>query len=382
MPLENTCKFHDEIIRLISTKREGEYWDFKRETHTNNAELLHDILALANVLHDGPRYLIFGINDPSQGCEIIGLNTDLNRKTQVQYIDFVRGKHFAGGINPVVELRTITIEEKLIEILVIFDLPMKPYYLARDFKDQNKLLKANSIYTRRGDTNTPIDKSADLHEIEKMWRQRFGFDLPVLERMQLLLMEPENWFKDIGNETVAYHKHFPEYRIEFERPEPFTEIYSFFYLNFRSFWGGASLYYHSTQLVELEYVYLDEMRIIVGCPQTNFVDKLEQWYYYYDLSTIDGKFHYFPTNGDAEQIGRGSRQVTFLFFRSEREKVRFDAYLVSNWDTKLDEEERINDIASLVEKDMESHGFQSTIDVKFVHRVRRFFEIWRLKEQL
>ncbi|WP_224358814.1 hypothetical protein [Klebsiella grimontii] len=31
--------------------------------HQNNAALVHDILCMANVLHDGDRYLIFGVTD-------------------------------------------------------------------------------------------------------------------------------------------------------------------------------------------------------------------------------------------------------------------------------------------------------------------------------
>ncbi len=31
------------IANLISSKREGDYWDFKEEPHDNNGSLLHDI---------------------------------------------------------------------------------------------------------------------------------------------------------------------------------------------------------------------------------------------------------------------------------------------------------------------------------------------------
>ena len=38
----------DEIIELIEQKVEGSYWDFKQEWHSNNADLLHDIICMAN----------------------------------------------------------------------------------------------------------------------------------------------------------------------------------------------------------------------------------------------------------------------------------------------------------------------------------------------
>ena len=36
------------ITQLISVQHEGDYWDFKRKWHKNLADLLHDIICLAN----------------------------------------------------------------------------------------------------------------------------------------------------------------------------------------------------------------------------------------------------------------------------------------------------------------------------------------------
>ena len=38
----------NEIVELIERKAEGSYWDFKKEWHSNNADLLHDIICMAN----------------------------------------------------------------------------------------------------------------------------------------------------------------------------------------------------------------------------------------------------------------------------------------------------------------------------------------------
>lgn len=40
----------NEVEELISMKQEGPYWDFKREWHTENGDLLHDIICMANNL--------------------------------------------------------------------------------------------------------------------------------------------------------------------------------------------------------------------------------------------------------------------------------------------------------------------------------------------
>jgi len=39
---------YDEITQLIATHREDDWWDFKREHHDDKAELVHDILCMAN----------------------------------------------------------------------------------------------------------------------------------------------------------------------------------------------------------------------------------------------------------------------------------------------------------------------------------------------
>lgn len=62
--------FYLEIMNLIASKTEGQYWDFKREPHKNNESLVHDILCLANTKHDGDRFLIIGVADSSKNCEI------------------------------------------------------------------------------------------------------------------------------------------------------------------------------------------------------------------------------------------------------------------------------------------------------------------------
>lgn len=259
------------IRKLIESKREGNYWDFKEMPDDNKAGLLHDVVCLANSLHKGNKYLIIGVGDPEKGCEVVGLNSATpHRKKQINFIDFLRTKPFAGQIRPEVELRTITVDDREIDVLVIFDLPNKPFYLTEDYPDgrDTRRLRANHIYVRTNDSNTPIDRSADVNIIEKMWRERFGIDLSPVEKVSLLLTEPDNWFKDVGNRDYAYHKLHPEYNITFSEVEELSEPYSFFFPNEKSFFGTATFRYHSTVLFELEYLYCDEMRIHLVVPKT------------------------------------------------------------------------------------------------------------------
>jgi predicted HTH transcriptional regulator len=80
---------------------------------------------LSNSLHKGNGYLIIGISDPSEGTKVIGLTEgQMNRKSQDQYIDFLRSKSFAGDCRPEIELHILTIRKKKIDVLEIFDNPI------------------------------------------------------------------------------------------------------------------------------------------------------------------------------------------------------------------------------------------------------------------
>jgi hypothetical protein len=326
-----------EIETLINSKREGTYWDFKEFPHDNNASLLHDILCLANANHNGNRYLIIGVSDPKDGCKIRGISEPQQfRKEQSGIVDFLRTKKFAGDVRPEVEIKALLIEGHEIDIIIILNRPYKPYFLTENYRDKDKKVFANHIYTRILDTNTPIDKSADIYNIEEMWYERFGLSLSPIERMKLLLKKPNEWFKDLGNKDYAYHKQFPEFRIEFSELEEIRESYSYLFTNHRAFLGEAKFKYHSTTLFELQFVTVDEMRIHIGGANPHCVDckNARIYYFFYDVSSLDGIFHYFLTDGNFEKTARGDKNP-FLFFSNEIEQSEFDNFLIKNIDTVL-----------------------------------------------
>lgn len=67
---------NETIEKLIASGKEGPWWDFKQTYHQNNAALVHDILCMANVLHDGDRYLIFGVTYYLSWSPINEIGTD------------------------------------------------------------------------------------------------------------------------------------------------------------------------------------------------------------------------------------------------------------------------------------------------------------------
>lgn len=321
-----------KVFQLIESKREGAYWDFKEKHHDNKATLLHDILSLANAFTKSNKYLIYGVSDPSSGCEVKGVEPE-GRRTQTDIIDFLRSKKFAGDNRPEVELRTLNSHDKQIDVLVIFDHPKKPYYLSEDYRDQLKHIRANYIYTRSLDTNTPIDKSADIWVVEEMWRERFGLDLQPAKRMVELLNRPSEWDKDVGNKEFAYHKYHPEFQVQFGEPKEFKNVYSYFYINERSFIGAAYFRYLTTELFSLPYIYCDEMRVELADPTNGWVrsEGRELWYMYYELDSRQGAFLNFITNGSFDFNSRMSMSA-FVMYRDEAERKEFESYLEKNLD--------------------------------------------------
>ncbi|BBD57580.1 hypothetical protein NIES2109_03470 [Nostoc sp. HK-01] len=367
-----------EIKQLVATKREGQYWDFKEKHHDNKAALLQDIICLANSLHKGNKYLIFGVSDPQAGCEIKGVVQD-NRRSQTDLIDFLRSKPFAGDIRPEIELRTIELQSNEIDVLIIFDRPFKPYYLREEYRDNDKLIRANSIYTRNIDTNTPIDKSADIRMIELMWRERFGLDVQPSEKMVDLLWKPEEWEKDIGNQECAYHKYNPEYQIEFAESKEFREVFSYFYSNEMSFIGEAKFKYLSTTLFTLPYMYCDEMRIALAVHKNGHVraSGREIWYMYYVLQSRTGAFLNFMTDSKLDFQSLVGEAV-FLLYRNHEERKEFENYLLNNLERLNEIDDSI--IGKNIQNEIDRAGQEFIFKPVEMIKVKELFKFWRIRK--
>lgn len=318
------------IEELIATNREGDYWDFKSEHHRNKASLLHDILCLANTVTKCDKYIIFGISDPLDGCQLKGLLDD-NRKTQSQIIDFLRSKDFAAENRPEVELTKIEIQGIEIDILKIVDRPDKPYYLSSTYTHDGKHVNKFHIYVRNLDTNTPLTENADPRRIELMWRERMGLDVKPAEKMEIFLRDAGNWEKDIGNSNLAYYKYQPEYNVVFSAPEYHDDSYAYYFSNHKSFFGKMSFNYLNVELFEIDYIYYDEMRLIISAPETGvfLIGDDSLCYNYYTRDTRSWNALCFLSTGTCSLESR-SRQAPIIVFDDLSEKEKFEKYVNDN----------------------------------------------------
>nr|WP_250318307.1 RNA-binding domain-containing protein [Streptococcus lutetiensis] len=78
----------DEISYLIELHQEGEYWDFKRQWYdsSKSADLLHDIICMANNLANHDAYIIIGLDDAN--FSLYDVIADQNRRNTQKLLIF------------------------------------------------------------------------------------------------------------------------------------------------------------------------------------------------------------------------------------------------------------------------------------------------------
>lgn len=322
------------IMSLIYLKQEGGYWDFKREWHTNKADLLHDIICMANNLESRDGYIIIGV-DEENDYVVCGVNNDTNRRKTQNIVDFLRDKNFAGGIRPIVRVESINVMGVEIDVLVVCFSRHTPYYLVKNFEGVN----ANNIYTRVQDTNTPTNRSADIYHIEILWKRRFGLDASVMERFFILLDQYDQWECDFGNHKPAFHKIFPEFRIEAdnENTRDGWEPQGVYYMNPTMGFTDITLFYYGTPIYEWGIMDVAGGSVFIPYPkrQGHNIPKDDSYFFYdyYDLSKIEGKLLNMMTSGslryDFEHFNTNIN--LFLIFNNEEERKSFNDFATKHY---------------------------------------------------
>lgn len=332
-----------EIVSLIKTKREDDYWDFKVEHHRDKAALLHDILCMANSLNSRDCYIILGVDDSSG--EVIGVEDSLPRRNQQNIIDFLREKKFAGDYRPKIEMHTFRMQKHEVDVIVILNTMDTPYYLREDYCDNStgrKVVKANTIYTRVGDTNTPISGAADYSHVEYLWKKRLGLHLSPFERLYWLLETKKQWEQGEENHYNTQH---PEFTLAFEDSERgCNEFYSYAMMNPSTSYGIIQANYFGTTLYSRQIIHLDSGRFMTVIPDWDFI-YLDKYHHeslpvrYYIEDDISYILHLYLWNQESgeECSARNSFLEIIPVFRSASEKTDFFDYVYSALDAIVSE---------------------------------------------
>ena len=342
------------VIDLINSKKEGDYWNFKEQWHDNKADLLHDIICLANNRVGKDAYIIIGVEDKT--FYIKGIQKDINRKNQQNVIDFLKSKKFGGGIRPDIEVKTINIQDNEIDVLIIKNSFDTPYFLLEDYRDRAELVKKYSIYTRVGDTNTSKDSIADIDQIEYLWKKRFLLTESPIKRIFESLKDKENWDERyIKGETIYYYKYNPEYTIVLEEEEEdlCPEFYSMVMINNNQSYLNLSIKYYGTVVYQCQLTYLDDARLLVPTPQWGFISEIKRdrtqgsyKYYVYGDETERLLNFFFDENKDEQGYAKSLFDEIILYFESKEQRKNFELYIGNNKDqvnSEIDEEiEKLN----------------------------------------
>lgn len=328
----NNSNLLDEIKELILSKREDDYWDFKEKHHENKANLLHDVICMANNRVDRDAYIIFGISDDT--FDILGVENDENRRNQQNIIDQLKSKKFISGIRPRVDMRTLKISEHEIDVLIIKNSNNTPYYLIEDFKEKARVVRAHHIYTRVGDTNTDIDKSADINNIEYLWKKRFFLIKPPFEQALKKLENKHEW--QLHDDTF-FNIYSPEFTIKLENETEkrlIPEFYSYAMTNESTIYEILNINYYGTKLYSRQCVVLDGGRYTTPTPEWEFFSfdkyrmKPDYAFKYFikdDPSYKLNEFLHDEEDGEEREARRRFFEVVLLFdnIKEEEEFIKY-----------------------------------------------------------
>ncbi|MNW33017.1 hypothetical protein D3C74_99720 [compost metagenome] len=268
---------------------------------------------------------------------MVGVENDENRKNQQQMIDFLKSKRFVSGIRPRVELRTLMLAGHEVDVLIIKNSTDTPYFLTEDFSDNGRKVRANYIYTRVGDTNTDIDKSADINNIEYLWKKRFLLTRSPFEQIIKRLENKDEWKHD---EDTYYNIFNPEFTIIIGGDDEVVgrrraEFYAYVMVNSSPTYLMLNIKYFGTQLFDCQVVLLDGGRYTTLAPERGYL------FFSRDRTCADYSMRYFTKDSpeyklneflydaedrEAEHARRGFFEVVLLF-KDLLEKDTFLGYV-------------------------------------------------------
>lgn len=345
-------ELYELINSLIDSKREDAWWDFKQEHHHDKASLVHDIICMANNKANRDAYLIIGVEDDTYN--VVGVENDVNRRNQQMITDLLRNISFAGGVRPRVEERTIHIAGHEVDVIIIKNSYDVPYYLEREYRDKKVKNESGKpcgitvrpylIYTRVVDNNTPIDKNADINDVEYLWKKRFGLlDTPI-QLVKKLLQKPSTWQSE--DDYIYFNEEYPQFTVRYEfdeddegcRETGKPELYHLIQCNTSTYYGMISVFHYTTKIYTRQISSLDGSRAVIPVPERAFIRygnnynaDIEYRYYTRDslsyilLTFLRDKFD--EANGREASIAIERLMDITLLFDDEEEANAFKQFI-------------------------------------------------------
>ena len=154
-------------------------------------------------------------------------------------------------------------------------------------------VREGNIYTRVGDTNTPLDKTADINHTEFLWRKRFGLTSSPIFRFQKLLRDRCNWVKTDSDPDISYYSFAPEFTIRLSSTDDYIKGHYFFsdyWMLHKPIFDYMSFNYYSTEIERHPIVIVDDNRFAFPFPNASII-KFPDFthpirYYYFSEDSI------------------------------------------------------------------------------------------------
>ncbi|WP_172616849.1 ATP-binding protein [Limosilactobacillus reuteri] len=269
-----------QLLNNLINSPEDEYHDFKAQWYSPNdkAELIKDLFSFVNTSHHEDCYLIIGIDDDHN---ITGVEDDKNRLNTQQLTDFLHSLPVANSHTPRVIVRPIKIKNHIIDIITIKDTLDVPVYLDEDKhpKMAKRPIHAGQIFARENDTNTPIDSSASDYLVERLWKKRFGLDLPIQQQYKIKLRDINNWEYFETDKIGFLYNVDPDYCMFLEDDDQDrykVESYALGQYRARMDWQKLVLRYKNRTIAEFLVVFLDGARFMTLTPNLGSINPLSE----------------------------------------------------------------------------------------------------------
>lgn len=324
-------KYADELDSPETSKEEKERLEkkieseVKKEANEEFQELIKDIICFSNVAHYRDCYLIFGVTDD---FEIVGIE-ESNRLEQSRIEDVFSSMSFANSVRPEIDIDSIVLDEKEIQVLTIYNTELTPIYLEEPY---GKMMQG-CIYSRHGDKNTPNNGNSTPAEIEKLWRKRFKLLKPSLEFVFENLNNQDEWKETDGN---FYNSFRPAYNIQIEDDDDRRgpEFYHFSVSNPKYSYENLYINYNNTKLDSYLLTWLDSARLRIPVPEWGFVREIypksiqSKYRYYLEDSNRYKLFQflYDSTNPDERDAMQRLTEV-IVFYRSDNERKAYEYWI-------------------------------------------------------
>lgn len=332
------------LLNALESQREDEFFDFKLKWHENIEDLIKDIICFANTVHDKDSYIFFGISDD---FKVIGIKPEERRK-QAEIVDTMSKLYFSCVERPIFSVKTINIEDKIIDVLVIKNINNTPLFLDKPYGK----MKAGCIYSRELDRNTPNNGNSTFSQIERLWKKRFGFNKTKKEIFHDLLVHKDNW---TYIESEYYNSYYPEFRIKiednYEKYGRTDEFYSYVMINAITVLSDITILYNGQILEEFTGVTLDGGRLYVPTPEDGFIECdnnfISYKYYTRDSFKYDLLNFFYDSSNQEKQQAFNRLQKVVLIFNSYEERELFEKYISHNIEEFENSKSRSKDFNSI-----------------------------------